>query len=301
MNTPYRRNIFSRNGNVCCSSLFAVVSFCCFIQDGSCEQLLVAHISPTMEMNAGHLAWATQSKDKGQMALLPIENDKSGVNQVSVIPAASGPSEDKPAGYPDWVDQPIHGLHPVKKMLQPIIHLEKNSTELQKQILRLEGPIAGLQSPMLGLHKKMTSVDTTMKGIESELSGMQGRINGLEQHMISVEGQMHELRKDLSAMHAQIRHLEEPIRQLRNPINGVAFPLTKVRQELLEVKSLIAAVLFAIMVAAAAISIGTPIAAILVYQNRRRIFPSLTEHDLPLVRDGDHKGIKESSELVKPE
>lgn len=154
---------------------------------------------------------------------------------------------------------PIKGFHPIKRALLPIERLERNSVQLQQQIMKLEGPIAGLQQPMIGLHKKMDAVQSKMEDIHGQLTTMDGRIS----------------------------RLEPSVARLEQPLANVAGPLTEVKQELQKVEVLIGTVLFTIMVAAVAIAVGTPIAAILVYKNRKKLFPDIPDHEFPVAKSSN--------------
>lgn len=159
----------------------------------------------------------------------------------------------------------IHGFHPIKKLLQPVENLEGMSIKLEQQIMKLEGPIAGLQPPMVDLQKKMVGVDHHISSMQGQLTGMQGEVTGV--------------RSDLAAMRQEIAGLKKPIVGLQKPISGVATPLERLETQL-------NFILLAILIAAISIAIGTPVAAILIYRNRHRLFPDLKEHELPKVQPG---------------
>jgi uncharacterized coiled-coil DUF342 family protein len=171
----------------------------------------------------------------------------------------------------------IHGFHPVKKLMSPIVRLEKNTVQLQQQIMKLEGPIAGLQKPMLGLHKKMGSVERRMNGMSNQLNTMQTNVMDVNKSMAGIHEQ-------LVKMDGRVAQIEEPIFEIQKPLTEVAGPLSEVKQELMKVEALIGVVLFAIIVAAAAVAIGTPIAAVLIYRNRHKLFPGTPEHEFPVAK-----------------
>jgi ABC-type spermidine/putrescine transport system permease subunit I len=60
-------------------------------------------------------------------------------------------------------------------------------------------------------------------------------------------------------------------------LQGVAQPLRELHQELTELKGLLATILFAIVVAAIAVAIGTPIAAVLIYKHRHKLFKNMND------------------------
>jgi len=162
---------------------------------------------------------------------------------------------------------PIKGFHPIKKLLRPVENLEGMSIKLEQQIMKLEGPIAGLQPPMLNLQKKMNGVDQDLGKTNNTLGQMENRLQ-------SVENQVKGARADIDNVRAEISALKQPITDLRGPIGNVAKPLEAVQVQL-------NLVLLAILFTAIAIAIGTPIAAIQIYRNRRKIFPDLSDQELP--------------------
>lgn len=189
----------------------------------------------------------------------------------------------KPADLqPPADDPPIKGFHPIKKAMQPVVRLEKNSVMLQQQIMKLEGPIGALQPAMLGLHKKMD-------GVDKHMGTMQGELTTMANDTMDVSKKMDGVRQDITAMRLQIKGLEVPIRQLQKPLNdlreplsNVAEPLKQVHKELSDMRTLLASVLGAIVIATICIAVGTPIAAILIYKHRRKLFPSMRDHDFPV-------------------
>lgn len=160
---------------------------------------------------------------------------------------------------------PIKGFHPIKKLLRPVENLEGMSIKLEQQIMKLEGPIAALQSPMLSLQHKMTGVDDQIGKMAGQLDSMQSQVTGV--------------RSDLANMQKEIAELKAPIVSLQKPIAGVATPLEDLNTKLNYI-------LMAILGAAIAIALGTPLAAIVVYRNRKTFFPGMSDHELPKVVDG---------------
>jgi hypothetical protein len=219
------------------------------------------------------------NKDEKAVTVTPKDNsiNKSTAKALNSIPGVSVSAKSL---VPPPEEPPIKGFHPIKKLLAPVVRLERNSVQLQQQIMKLEGPIAGLSPPMLGLQKRMTSVESKMGGMQGQLHEMNGTVGAVSKQMTGV-------RDDIKAMRAQIAGLQEPIEALRPPIEklqkplvNVAEPLSEVRSELAQMKTLLATVLGAIVLAALAISIGTPIAAIIVFRNRKKIFPNMSDKEI---------------------
>jgi len=154
----------------------------------------------------------------------------------------------------------IKGFHPIKKILQPVENLEGMSIKLEQQIVKLEGPIAALNPPMVSLQTKMNDVNGTMTRMQTQLNG--------------VDGQMHGVRSDLARMREEIAQLKGPILAIQKPLKGVSEPLEAVERQL-------NLVLLAIVMAAIGVVIGTPIAAVLVYRFRDKLFPPDTANSLP--------------------
>ncbi len=182
-------------------------------------------------------------------------------NVVNQVPGVNVKKEDlEPPTEP-----PIKGFHPIKRLLRPVENLEGMSIKLEQQIMKLEGPIAALQPPMQSLQKQMVTVDGQIGTMHGQLDSMQSQVQGV--------------RSDLAGMKQEIKELKAPIVSLEKPIAGVATPLEDLNTKLNYI-------LGAILVAALAIALGTPLAAIVVYRNRRKLFPGMSDHELPEVVDG---------------
>jgi hypothetical protein len=61
---------------------------------------------------------------------------------------------------------------------------------------------------------------------------------------------------------------------------GLSKPLSALDGKIDKLVGLLTTILFAIVLAAFAIVVGTPIAAILIYHNRRKLFPKSVEQDV---------------------
>lgn len=157
---------------------------------------------------------------------------------------------------------PIKGFHPIKKLMRPVENLEGMSIKLEQQIMKLEGPISGLQPPMLNLQNKMNNVDHQLGTMQGQLDTTQTQVKGV--------------RSDIAGMREDIQALKTPLSALQKPISGVAKPLEEVQKQL-------NIVIMAIFVAAVAIAIGTPLAAVILYKYRDKFFPGLV-HELPKVQ-----------------
>ncbi|HEY9677708.1 MAG TPA: hypothetical protein V6C76_06850 [Drouetiella sp.] len=177
------------------------------------------------------------------------EDAKKTANVVNQVPGVSvSPKDLEPP-----TAAPIKGFHPIKKLLRPIENLEGMAIKLEQQVMKLEGPIAGLQPPMINLQHKMDKVDGSIGTMQSKLDGVQGQVTGV--------------RSDIALMRKDIEALKEPIVGLKGPIGTVAQPLEKLQAQL-------NFIILAIFVAAGAIAFGTPVAAILIYRNRHKLFPA---------------------------
>jgi peptidoglycan hydrolase CwlO-like protein len=239
------------------------------------------------------------SKPEEDVAKVPTAADVQTAKAASKIP---GVNVDPHLMAQPVLDPPIKGFHPIKRIMRPVENLAKQSVALGQQIMRLEGPIASLQPSMLGLEKRMSKVQDEMTAVQNKmmqmqvnLNSVQSQVSGVRGDMHSIGGQMNGVRGDLSGMRTRIVDLQKPIKDLRgpivrlhDPIKAVADPVSQVQQrlssvegQLADLKTLLATILFSIYVAAAAIALGTPVAAFVVYKNRRKLFPHTPERDFP--------------------
>jgi hypothetical protein len=258
------------------------------------------------------------------IAAPPTAADKKVTQSVNTV-TGSALTPDQLA--PPAEDPPIKGFHPIKRIMQPVEKLAKQSVQLGQQVMRLEGPIAGLQSPMLQLRDNMVSVQGSMSGMQGSIKGMQGSVSNVrgDMHTIggqignvrgdltNVRGDLTAVRSDLSGMRARIGQLEKPIRELKEPIvslnkpiQAVAQPVTGVQHQLLSVekelgdlKMILGTILASIYLAAGAIAIGTPVAAVVIYRKRRQLFPNAREKDFPVVASSETKSSAEKANAKK--
>jgi chromosome segregation ATPase len=153
----------------------------------------------------------------------------------------------------DLEHPPIKGFHPIKKLFQPISDLEKTTEKLNIEGTKLEKPMAQLQDPMLHLQKKMVTVDKKVVQMHKTLKSVSDEVTGA--------------RSDLSSIRQQMNDLKRPIVALQKPVTGVASPL---EHKQLKLNML----LFFIFIFGLIVAFGTPFAAILVYRNRAKLFPT---------------------------
>ena len=168
---------------------------------------------------------------------------------------------------------PIKGFHPIKRALRPIENMQLMVVKLQQQIMRLEGPIAGLNTPMVGLQKQMGGVDTRLTDMQGQLKVTGSQVTGVRNDLSGVRNDMAAVRSDIEKMRAQIANLQDPLRRLEKPISNVARPLEAVQAQLNWIMA-------AIVLTGLLIAVGTPVAGLLIYANRRRLFPSINERDM---------------------
>lgn len=180
---------------------------------------------------------------------------KQTADAVNQVPGVKVDSKDlEPPTQP-----PIKGFHPIKKLLRPVENLEGMSIKLEQQIMKLTGPISALQPPMVSLQGKMNNVDKQLGSMQEQLTSTQNEVKGV--------------RSDIAGMRKDIQELKAPLNSLQRPIANVSKPLEEVQQQL-------NIVIMAILVAAIATAIGTPIAAVVLWKYREKLFPGIS-HEIP--------------------
>ncbi len=197
---------------------------------------------------------------------------------------------------PPAEDPPITGFHPIKKLLRPVIRLGKGAVEIQQSMMKLEGPIAGLQPSMKSLDHKLTTVDHQMGHMQKQLADISGNVGQIDACINTVGTGVDAVRQDIAGIRQQVAHLIVPLRNLQTPLHemmeplkDVTKPMSQVHGQLAELRMMLQGVLIAIIIGVVAITIGTPVAAVMVYRNRKKLFPHLREpgNDLPIDTRGD--------------
>ncbi|MBP6746875.1 hypothetical protein KA344_16675 [bacterium] len=175
---------------------------------------------------------------------------------------------------PPAEDPEIKGFHPIKRLMAPVIRLGKGTVQLQQQIMKLEGPIGALEPSMNSLATKMQNVANRLGTLEKHLVCM-------DDHVLDVSKQLNGVRQDLGLMEADVEGLNGPLQSVLQPLTNVKGPLHEMNDVLAEMKGMISMALLAIVALTLGIVFGTPLAAIFIYQHRRKIFPYMEEQEFP--------------------
>jgi hypothetical protein len=199
------------------------------------------------------------------LAILPSPAQEQGPSKPSSAdaarssaPAAKADSQSQTPAEPD--SAPIKGFHPIKRALQPVQNLEGLGIKLEQQIMKLEGPIVSLKAPMVSLQDQMNVVDTSMLKMEKQVCGVNDQMKGV--------------RSDLATMQEDITALKKPILSIQKPLSNLTEPLEGVKRQL----NLVVVAIFAMAIG---IVFGTPLAAVLTYRFRHKLFPSKVAATLP--------------------
>jgi len=204
--------------------------------------------------------------------------NKQTAEAVNTIPGVKVQAQDlEPRELPE-----IRGFHPIKRALRPIENMQNMAIRLQQQIMRLEGPIAALQPSMLSLRSRMVDVEKQMGEVDSHLGRVREQVGGVDNQMAAVHKEIAAVRADLATVHRELNRLREPMELLRKPLVGVAEPLTGMQRRLDQVQALLASVLAAMFLATITVAVGTPVAALLIYRNRKKLFPGLRDEELKM-------------------
>ncbi len=145
----------------------------------------------------------------------------------------------------------IHGIHPIKRALQPIVNMQAVIVKLQLQVMQLAKPIADLQPPMAALDSKATAVDSGLVKMIGRMSVMEGSMDGI--------------RSDLTKVEAKINRLVGPVQRLQEPVIAVSKPLMQIDKQLTYIQ-------FAILGSVFLICIGVPVMAMLLFVYRNKFF-----------------------------
>ncbi|MBX9688022.1 MAG: hypothetical protein K2X27_15050 [Candidatus Obscuribacterales bacterium] len=180
------------------------------------------------------------------------------------------------------------GLNPLGWIFRPLTKLQAQSVRLEQQIMKLTGPIASLQPAMLGLDSRMSEVNSQMGKVGHKMDSVENSMHSVDRNMRSVETAIESMRSDISGMRSQMGRLEKPMTALQEPLQNLSQPISTVssrldglEKQLSELRTMIALVLTSIYLSAALIAIGTPLAAALIWQHRRKIFSKETMRELP--------------------
>ncbi len=204
----------------------------------------------------------------------------------------------------------VGDLNPFKWIFKPVTDMQKRVIHLEKQMMRLEGPIANLQKPMMGLREDMVSVQDKMKLMRGDMGQVRTKMDGLQGNLKGIGGQMTHVDSRIGSVQSQLKQIRGPIVALRDPILDLQKPLSSVGGELQTLKSDLhelkdvvkltsTLILIAIISVGLIICVGTPIAALFAYRNRRWIMEKFGKVDSregadPLEKQEDRKPLASS-------
>ncbi len=207
----------------------------------------------------------------GKVSSAQKQENKEAAQAINKVPGMHLEGKDL---QPPAEDPEIKGFHPIKRLMAPVIRLGKGTVQLQQQMLKLEGPMGAIEPSMNSLGTKLQNVSNRLGTLEKHLVCM-------DDHIIDVSKQMAGVRQDLSLMEADVEGLNGPLLSLLQPLTNVKGPLHEMNEVLADMKGMITMSLFAIIALTLGIVFGTPIAAIFIYQYRRKIFPYMKEQEFP--------------------
>ena len=284
---------YSLKSEITTAVTLSVISGVCLVSAASAAD--TATTDTPKKHTAGEKTGFNKDEVKVQLSNKQVKADKETAKAANAVPGVKVDPKDL---TPPPVEPPIKGFHPIKKLLAPVVRLERNSMQLQQQIMKLEGPIAGLNSPMVGLQKHMVTVEGKMDGMQGELSKMRSRVDSVNGSMSGVQADITAMRKEIAGLLAPINAMRGPIEKLEKPLTNVAEPLTEVKGELQQMKALLATVLGAVVLGCILIAVGTPFAGFIIYRNRHKLFPGLRDSELTQAKPSVEEQTKEK-ELTK--
>jgi len=175
-------------------------------------------------------------------------------------------------------------LNPIGWLFKPITELQRQSIRLQQQIMNLEGPIGAMQPTMLGLREQMVHVQGKMGDVNQHMTRVEGEMNNVRGGMTKMKDDVQRMRQTLTRLEGPITRLEQPIQDLHDPVVRLQRPLSSVHEQMnnlemqlidlkREIRTTSTFILLAILFATMVIAVGTPLAGLIVWLNRRRLFP----------------------------
>ncbi len=244
-------------------------------------QCLMAPVAFASERAANRAiaAATTQAATAGDKVKAAAHSDqlvKQQVEAINKVPNVQVKTE-------DMKQEPLEkgpGLNPVAWIFRPLTKLQAQSVRLEQQIMKLTGPIAALQPGILGLEGRITEVRTEMGqvkermvSVQGDMGKVQGQLSDMQSNIRDMRQQMHTLEGPMRDLKSPITKLQGPLLELQRPVSSIGTRLNNLEEQLSQLRTLIALVLSSIYVAAALIAVGTPLAAILVWRNRRKLLP----------------------------
>lgn len=215
---------------------------------------------------------------------------------------------------------PVMELSPSLKSLEKKMNsLEGGMSEVKTNIKEIGTAITPMKSQLGNVHNTISSLHGSLKDMRTELKQTRGNITNVNANINSIRTALSDIRleikkvrsdiNDVKAPIAQLKKpitaLQEPIAQLKGPVTELLGPISELKSPLLRIekpmtavdarlasldvqltdlRKLIGMILTSIFVAAAVIAIGTPIAAVIIFRNQRKILKKPSEPSPPKIK-----------------
>jgi predicted nucleic acid-binding Zn-ribbon protein len=177
------------------------------------------------------------------------------------------------------IDRELTGVHSdlehVNKQLVAIPHKIDASTtnvsRMEETIKLLSQQIAEVRLSILGTYKELKQMRPDFTCVRKDIRDIHDPILRLETPIASLSKPINNLDKEVVGLQGEISHLRGPLERLEDPVTRLSLQLTDLHSELHELHNELRLILASIFVAAIIVAFGTPVAAVMIWRNKRAV------------------------------
>lgn len=201
-----------------------------------------------------------------------------GIPASAVSPDAA-PVAEYPVVKPKKKGFTLGDLNPLRWIFKPVTDMDQSLGELQGHVGRLEKPISDLPKPMENLREGLAPMSGQLDGMNENIRATHSDLKSINSGMKSVDSRLGHMQQQLRKIYKPIVELKDPVIELRKPLKIVEEKLKVLAVDLKDLKDVVqtmtVTIFFTIFLVGVFIIVGSPIAAIVAWGNRKWIMQKL--------------------------
>jgi chromosome segregation ATPase len=174
------------------------------------------------------------------------------------------------SGVSDRIEQTNVQMKDIAGKLQTT---DKHMQRIDSNMDTISAQMSSIQSSLRGTYSVLKTMSPALTDVRSDIHKIQPPLQALQEPLKSVVKPMKTLNEHVSNIDEHLKEVRDPLTNIEKPMISLNNELTGLHSEISQLRMLLGIVLTAIFIAAIFIAVGTPIAAILVWRNKRLILP----------------------------
>jgi uncharacterized coiled-coil DUF342 family protein len=161
----------------------------------------------------------------------------------------------------------------MKSIEDPLHSVEARMSSVESSIVGTYKTLGGMRTDISEVRKDIGMIKNPIMRIQQPLESIAEPVKNLDQQLTGVHTELVDVHTELGGVHSELGAVRKPLTNIERPISDLEREVRGLHKEIADLRYLLGLVLTAIFLSAVLTAIGTPIAAILIWRNRRNILP----------------------------